>query len=146
MGATAIVQSISAFVCSKFIRRMGAVNVGSISLWLHTGFAAALVLAFSLHLLPFALFFVLVTLMMAMFTWADATLGALSMTNLGSVAGTAASAFGALQALGATILGALIGQGYDGTPRSLVWGVLLLSIASLASLRWARGQISSPQL
>jgi len=138
MGATAIVQSISAFVCSRFIRRIGAVKVSSISLWLHTGFAAALVLAFSVHLLPFALFFLLVTLMMAMFTWADATLGALSMTNLGGVAGTAASAFGALQALGATILGSLVGQGYDGTPRSLVWGVLLLSIASLGASGWAR--------
>jgi DHA1 family bicyclomycin/chloramphenicol resistance-like MFS transporter len=76
--------------------------------------------------------------MMAMFTWADATLGALSMTNLGKVAGTAASAFGAVQALGATILGSLVGLGYDGTPRSLVWGMLLLGLASLVSSIWAR--------
>ncbi len=79
-----------------------------------------------------------VTAMMAMFTWADATLGALSMNNLGQVAGTAASAFGAIQALGATFLGSLIGQGYDGTPRSLVWGVLMLGLASLLSIAWAR--------
>jgi DHA1 family bicyclomycin/chloramphenicol resistance-like MFS transporter len=67
------------------------------------------------------------------------------MTNLGQVAGTAASAFGAIQALGATILGSLIGQLYDGTPRSLVWGVLLLGLASLLSTLWAR-KIRVPSL
>jgi DHA1 family bicyclomycin/chloramphenicol resistance-like MFS transporter len=138
MAATAVVQSGAAFVCSRLIRRIGAPRVGSISLWAYSTLAAMLVLAFTLQLLPFAVFFILVTAMMAMFTWADATLGALSMTNLGKVAGTAASAFGALQALGATILGSLIGQLYDGTPRALVWGVLLLGIASLACSIWAR--------
>lgn len=138
MAATAIVQSASAFVCSRLLRRFGAVRVAGMALWMYSGLAATLVLAFTLELLPFAVFFVLVTAMMAMFTWADATLGALSMTNLGKVAGTAASAFGAVQALGATILGSLVGQGYDGTPRSLVWGVLLLGLASLVSSIWAR--------
>lgn len=140
MAATAVVQSGSAFVCSRLLRRIGAVRVSSIALWGYVGMAALLVMAFTVGMLSFAVFFVLVTAMMAMFTWADATLGALSMTNLGKVAGTAASAFGAIQALGATLLGSLVGQGYDGTPRSLVWGVLLLSMASLVSSIWARGK------
>jgi DHA1 family bicyclomycin/chloramphenicol resistance-like MFS transporter len=139
MAATAVVQSGAAFVCSRLIRRIGAAAVGTIALSAYVGLAALLVAAFTLDVLPFALFFVLVTAMMAMFTWADATLGALSMTNLGKVAGTAASAFGAIQALGATVLGSLVGQGYDGTPRSLVWGVLILGMASLCAIIWARG-------
>lgn len=97
-----------------------------------------LVVKLSLDMLPFWLFFVLITAMMAMFTWADATLGALSTTNLGQVAGTAASAFGAIQAMGATLLGSLIGQGYDGTPGSLVWGSLILGIVCLLAIVWAR--------
>ena len=141
MGATALVQSGSAFICSRLIRRLGAEQVGSLSLRLYCGIAALLVVAFTLHALPFALFFILTTALMAMFTWADATLGALSMTNLGAVAGTAASAFGAIQAAGATILGALVGQGYDGTPRALLWGVLLLGLAALACCSWGRGRV-----
>ena len=92
--------------------------------------------------MPFWLFLVLITAMMAMFTWADSTLGALSMTNLGKVAGTAASAFGTIQAIGATLLGSMIGQGYDGTPRTLVWGSLILGIVSLMAIIWARGASS----
>lgn len=138
MAATAIVQSGSAFVCSRLIRRFGAPAIGLSALSAYVVFAGLLVVMFSLSMLPFWLFFALVTAMMAMFTWADATLGALSMNNLGQVAGTAASAFGAIQALGATFLGSLIGQGYDGTPRSLVWGILILGVASLLSIAWAR--------
>ncbi|MEO8883558.1 MAG: MFS transporter [Devosia sp.] len=134
MAAAAVVQSGSAFVAARLIRRVGAARVSSISLQAYVVLAAVLVAAFTLHLLTFAVFFVLITGMMAMFTWADATLGALSMTNLGTVAGTAASAFGAIQQFGATILGSLIAQSYDGTPRSLVWGALLLGAAVAANL------------
>jgi len=140
MGATAVVQSASAFLCSRLLRRIGAASVVGMALWAYVGFAAALVLALTLNAVPFALFFGLFTAMMAMFTWGDATLGALSMANLGKVAGTAASAFGALQALGATVLGTLIGQAYDGTPRALVWGSLLLGLAALGCVQWARRQ------
>lgn len=139
MAATAIVQSGAAFACSRLIRRFGAPTIGLIALSAYAGLAAVLVLVLSLGTLPFWLFFALFTAMMAMFTWADATLGALSMTNLGKVAGTAASAFGAIQALGATLLGSLIGLGYEGTPASLVWGSLSLGIAALLAIIWARG-------
>jgi DHA1 family bicyclomycin/chloramphenicol resistance-like MFS transporter len=145
MAATAIVQSGAAFLCARLLRRIGATRVAQMALIAYVTLAALLVLAFTFNTLPFVLFFALVTLMMAMFTWADATLGALSMTNLGKVAGTAASAFGAIQALGATILGSLIGQLYDGTPRSLVWGVLTLGLAALLSSLWAR-KIRVPSL
>jgi DHA1 family bicyclomycin/chloramphenicol resistance-like MFS transporter len=139
MAMTAIVQSGAAFVCARLIRRFGAPAIALTALLTYVGFAFMLVLAFSACSLPFWLFLALVTAMMAMFTWADATLGALSMSNLGKVAGTAASAFGAIQALGATLLGSLIGQAYDGTPRSLVWGVLALGLLSLLGIIWARG-------
>ncbi|MFK4811766.1 multidrug effflux MFS transporter [Devosia sp. ZW T5_3] len=146
MAATAIVQSGAAFVCSRLIRRFGAPAIGLTALSSYVGFAAVLVLMHSLGMLPFWLFFLLVTAMMAMFTWADATLGALSMENLGKVAGTAASAFGAIQALGATLLGSLIGQGYDGTPKSFVWGALILGTFSLLAIAWARGAAQASKL
>ncbi|NLR98077.1 multidrug effflux MFS transporter [Rhizobium sp. P38BS-XIX] len=138
MAATAIVQSGAAFVCSLVIRRHGAQVIGLIAVSAYVGIAAAMVLMLTMGMLSFWLFLVLITAMMAMFTWADATLGAISMKNLGRVAGTAASAFGAIQALGATLLGSLIGQSYDGTPGSLIWGSLILGILSLLAVVWAR--------
>jgi len=128
---------------SHLIRRFGASTVSLTALLAYVGFATVLVLLLSLGMLPFWLFFVLVTAMMAMFTWADATLGALSMTNLGKVAGTAASAFSAIQALGATLLGSLIGHGYDGTPLSLVLGAFILGVVSLLAIIWASGAAPS---
>jgi len=145
MAATAIVQSCAAFVCSRLICRFGAPAIGLTALWAYVILAGLLVLMLSLAMLPFWLFFILVTLMKAMFTWADATLGALSMTNLGKLAGTGASAFGAIQALGATLLGSLIGQGYDGSPASFVWGALILGIFSLLAILWARGAAPAGQ-
>jgi DHA1 family bicyclomycin/chloramphenicol resistance-like MFS transporter len=142
IAATAIVQSGAAFVCSRLIQRFGAPAIGLVALLAYVGFAAVLVVTLSLDMLPFWLFLVLITAMMAMFTWADATLGALSMTNLGKIAGTAASAFGAIQAMGATLLGSMIGQAYDGTPASLVWGSLILGTVSLMAIFWARGALS----
>jgi DHA1 family bicyclomycin/chloramphenicol resistance-like MFS transporter len=137
-GAVAIIQSMAAYICSRLIRRLGAETVGLTSLLAFTGFAALLVIANAFGAMPFALFFVLIAAIMAMFTWADSTLGALSMKNLGAAAGTAASAFGALQAIGATILGSLIGQAYDGTPTALAFGYLATGIAALLSVAWGR--------
>jgi DHA1 family bicyclomycin/chloramphenicol resistance-like MFS transporter len=142
MGATAIVQSGAAYLCGRLIRRIGAARVAGIALRVYCGCAALMVVAQALGWLPFPAFVLLMTATMAMFTWADATLGALSMTNLGRLAGTAASAFGALQALGATVLGSLVGLGYDGTPRALVWGVLVLGCAALVASEWARSPAS----
>lgn len=139
MALTALVQSASAFLCARLIRRFGAPAIGLAALIAFAGLAALLVALCTLGALPFPVFLLVITAMMAMFTWADATLGALSMNNLGQVAGTAASAFGAIQALGATLLGAWIGQAYDGTPGALVWGLLLCGLASFGAIIWARG-------
>ncbi|MDP9570914.1 UNVERIFIED_ORG: DHA1 family bicyclomycin/chloramphenicol resistance-like MFS transporter [Agrobacterium larrymoorei] len=133
MAGTAIVQSIAAFVCSRLIPRFGSQAVGMTGLATYVGFAAVASVMLHLDALPFWLLLLIITAMMAMFTWADATLGALSMANLGKIASTAASAFGAIQQLGATLLGSIIGQCYDGTPRALLWGSFLLGAIALAS-------------
>ncbi|MGP4804173.1 hypothetical protein ACSV5G_10420 [Agrobacterium cavarae] len=137
MAATAIVQSIAAFVCSRLIPQFGPQAVGMTGLATYVGFAAVALIIIYLDALPFWLLLLIITAMMKMFTWADATLGALSMANLGKIAGTAASAFGSVQQLGATLLGSIIGQCYDGTPRALLWGSFLLGAIALASAFWA---------
>ena len=91
----------------------------------YVGFAAVALVMLYLDALPFWLLLLIITAMMTMFTWADATLGALSMANLGKIAGTAAIGIWRDPALGATLLGSIIGQCYDGTPRALLWGSFL---------------------
>ncbi|MDR6102384.1 DHA1 family bicyclomycin/chloramphenicol resistance-like MFS transporter [Agrobacterium larrymoorei] len=137
MAGTAIVQSIAAFVCSHLIPHFGPRAVGMTGLATYVGFAAVALIMLYLDALPFWLLLLIITAMMTMFTWADATLGALSMMNLGKIAGTAASAFGAIQQLGGTLLGSLIAQCYDGTPRALFWGSVILGVIALGSALWA---------
>lgn len=137
-GAVAIVQSIAAYICSRLLRRFGAERIGLTSLLVFISLSALLALANAVGALPFAAFFVMIAAIMSMFTWADSTLGALSMKNLGNVAGTASSAFGAIQAIGATALGSLIGQAFDGTPTALTTGYLLMGTFALISVTWGR--------
>lgn len=62
---------------------------------------------------------------------------ALAMDPLGHIAGVAASVIGSLTTFISLLLGAAIGQGYDGTVLPLVGGFAALGIASLAVTRWA---------
>jgi DHA1 family bicyclomycin/chloramphenicol resistance-like MFS transporter len=52
------------------------------------------------------------------------------MEPLGAVAGTAASVLGAMQTFGGGLIGAVIGQAYDGTITPLATGFLLLALAA----------------
>ncbi len=65
-------------------------------------------------------------------------LNALAMEPLGHIAGVAASVIGSLTMFMAFILGAVIGQSYDGTLLPLAAGLAVLSLACGAALRWAR--------
>jgi len=62
---------------------------------------------------------------------------ALAMEPLGHIAGVAASVIGSLTTFISLLLGAAIGQGYDGTVLPLVGGFAALGIASLVVTRWA---------
>jgi DHA1 family bicyclomycin/chloramphenicol resistance-like MFS transporter len=65
-------------------------------------------------------------------------LNALAMEPLGHIAGIAASVVGTLTMFMAFVFGTLIGQGYDGTLLPLVAGFAILSLLTIAALRWAR--------
>ena len=65
-------------------------------------------------------------------------LNALAMEPLGHIAGIAASVVGTLTMFMAFVFGTLIGQGYDGTLLPLMAGFAILSLLTIAALRWAR--------
>lgn len=64
-------------------------------------------------------------------------MNALAMEDLGHIAGVGAAVIGALSLLISIICGTIIGQSYNGTVLPMVAGFGALSIASLATLRWA---------
>ncbi len=64
-------------------------------------------------------------------------LNALAMDSLGKIAGIGSGVVGSLSTFIALITGTAIGQSYNGTVLPLTAGFFMLSIASLATMRWA---------
>ena len=95
------------------------------ALWL------ALTLASKDHHLPFAVFIVLFALAMFQFGWIGSNFNSLAMEPLGHVAGTASSVLGFMGTAGGTVIGAIIGQSFNGTSLPLVIGFFTLSVIGL---------------
>jgi len=64
-------------------------------------------------------------------------LNALAMESLGKIAGIGAGVVGSLSTLISIITGTAIGQSYNGSVLPLTAGFFMLSLASLAAMRWA---------
>ena len=65
-----------------------------------------------------------------LFSFIGTNFNALAMDPLGHVAGTASSVVSSLQTVVGGVLGAIIGQAYDGTVLPLSLGYLILSLFS----------------
>ena len=64
-------------------------------------------------------------------------LNALAMESLGNIAGIGAGVVGSLSTFISLITGTAIGQSYNGSVLPLTAGFFMLSLASLATMRWA---------
>lgn len=71
-------------------------------------------------------------------------LNARAMEPLGHIAGVGAAVVGSLSTLLSALLGAVIGQSYNGTVLPLVGGFVLVSIVSLLVMRWAESLQAEP--
>ncbi|WP_230635530.1 multidrug effflux MFS transporter [Sphingomonas sp. Leaf4] len=78
-----------------------------------------------------ASFIVLQAIMMACFGLATSNFSAMAMENMGSIAGTASSLQGFVSMLVGALLGAAIGQSFDGTTVPLYGGFLILGLIAL---------------
>jgi DHA1 family bicyclomycin/chloramphenicol resistance-like MFS transporter len=70
--------------------------------------------------------------MMAAMGLANSNFSAMAMENMGEIAGTASSLQGFIATMGAAVLGALIGQSFDGTTVPLYLGFTVLGFIALA--------------
>ncbi|MCD1266547.1 MFS transporter [Shinella sumterensis] len=146
-AAVAAFMALSSFVNARLVGRFGMRRLshgallgflGVNALWL------VLTLLWPTHL-PFALFLVLFALAMFQFGWIGSNFNSLAMEPLGHVAGTASSVLGFMGTAGGTVVGAVIGQSFNGTALPLVLGFFSLSVIGLVFVLIAeRGKLFQP--
>jgi len=90
-------------------------------------------------------FVILQSLAMGCFGLASANFSSMAMENMGAIAGTASSVQGFITVTGGAIVGALIGQAFDGTTIPLYLGSLIAGTVALAIVAVAeRGRLFRP--
>jgi DHA1 family bicyclomycin/chloramphenicol resistance-like MFS transporter len=70
-------------------------------------------------------------MMMPLFGFVGSNFNSIAMEPLGAIAGTASSTLGFAQTVGGGLVGALIGQAYDGTVFPLAAGYALVSAVAV---------------
>lgn len=130
-ASVASFMALGAFLNSRLVTRFGMRFLSHVALVATTALAAlhlAVSLAGGENLW---VFIVLQAPLMAAMGLCNSNFLAMAMENMGDVAGTASSLQGFASTLGAAVLGALIGQSFDGTTVPLYIGFLLLGLAAL---------------
>jgi DHA1 family bicyclomycin/chloramphenicol resistance-like MFS transporter len=114
-AAVAGLMAVASFLNARFVGRFGMRRLSHGAL---LGFLAVTTLGFVLSLIgpvPLALYMVIYSVAMFQFSWIGSNFNALAMEPLGHVAGMASSIQGFVTTLGGGLVGAAIGQAYDGT-------------------------------
>jgi DHA1 family bicyclomycin/chloramphenicol resistance-like MFS transporter len=96
--------------------------------------------------MPFFLFIGFFGLAMFQFGWIGSNFNSLAMEPLGHVAGTASSVLGFMSTVGGALIGAVIGQFYNGTATPMVAAYFCVSVVGLIFVLIAeRGKLFRPQ-
>ena len=135
-------MALSNYLNSRLVVRFGMRRLSHGAL---TGFAVLSGVWFFWSLaghLPIVPFVILFALIMFQFGWIGSNFNAIAMEPLGHIAGSASSVQGFIQTLGGGLVGALIGQAFDGTTTPLAAGFFGLGLISLALVAIAeRGRL-----
>jgi DHA1 family bicyclomycin/chloramphenicol resistance-like MFS transporter len=115
-AAVALFMSISAFLNSRWVGRLGMRKLSHAAI---IGFVVVTFLWLTVQLLssepmPFLLFLAFFAMAMFLFGLIASNFNSLAMEPLGHVAGTASSVLGFMGTVGGAIIGASIGQAFDG--------------------------------
>lgn len=129
----------ASFTNAAIVKRLGMRRIGHAAIIGMTAVAAfhvGLTALYGDHLVTFV---VLQALMMVGFAFAAGNFGAMSMENMGAVAGTASSVQGAFTAIAGAIGGTLIGASFDGTTIPLYLSITVAGLISIAVIWFAEG-------
>ncbi|MBM3927205.1 MAG: multidrug effflux MFS transporter [Sphingomonadales bacterium] len=138
-------MAIGSFLNSRIVMKMGTRLIS------HTALLGFILFA-AIHLgialsgaETLANFIIVQALMMMCFGLATSNFSAMAMEHMGDIAGTAASLQGFVATLGAALIGAYIGQSYDGTTVPLYTGFTAMGVIALAIVLLAeRGRLFRP--
>ncbi|TCU31658.1 DHA1 family bicyclomycin/chloramphenicol resistance-like MFS transporter [Rhizobium azibense] len=146
-AAVAVFMSIASFLNSRFVGKFGMRRLSHGSL---LGFVAVNTLWMIVQVvgpqpMPFFLFIGFFGIAMFQFGWIGSNFNSLAMEPLGHVAGTASSVLGFMSTIGGAIIGAAIGQAFDGTALPMVSGYFAVSIIGLVFVLIAeKGRLFQP--
>jgi DHA1 family bicyclomycin/chloramphenicol resistance-like MFS transporter len=121
-AAVAVVMAGSSFINSRLVGRFGQRRLSHGALLAYFGFSLLLAGLTAMGPIPFWLFFGISMMMMPLFGFVGSNFNSIAMEPLGAIAGTASSTLGFAQTVGGGLVGALIGQAYDGTVFPLAAG------------------------
>jgi DHA1 family bicyclomycin/chloramphenicol resistance-like MFS transporter len=124
-------MAISALLNARIVVRLGARRVSHMALCLFIGWALAHVAIALCGLETIWTFALCQAGMMFFFGMVPSNFSATSMEPLGHVAGTASSVQGFVTLLGGGLLGAAVGQAYNGTVMPMLFSFVALGAAAL---------------
>jgi DHA1 family bicyclomycin/chloramphenicol resistance-like MFS transporter len=146
-AGVAVFMSMSSFLNSRLVGKFGMRRLSHGAL---LGFIAIntiwlIALVFGPHPMPFPFFIGFFGLAMFQFGWIGSNFNSLAMEPLGHVAGTASSVLGFMSTVGGALIGAGIGQAFNGTALPMVAGYFTVSIIGLVFVLIAeKGRLFQP--
>jgi MFS transporter, DHA1 family, multidrug resistance protein len=133
-GCLALAMSIASFGNSRIVERFGARRVSHTALLAFIAISTLQVYtAFSPHQAMWQ-FLLLMGSNMCLMGFIGANFGAISLQPFGQIAGAAASVQTFVRMIFASVIGALIGQAYDGTARPLALALLIAGCVTLLAV------------
>jgi DHA1 family bicyclomycin/chloramphenicol resistance-like MFS transporter len=130
-ASVAGLMALGSFMNSRLVMRFGMRFLSHFALVVTTVLAVVHLTVILLGGENLWVFIVLQAPMMAAMALANSNFSAMAMENMGEIAGTASSLQGFIATMGAAVLGAVIGQAFDGTTVPLYLGFTALGLTAL---------------
>lgn len=130
-AAIAGMMAVSSFLNSRLVGRFGMRRLSHGALLGFLAVSAVWLIWSSIEVVPLPAFVLIFAAAMFQFGWIGSNFNAIAMEPLGHIAGTAASVQGFVQTLGGGLIGAVIGQAFDGTTTPLAMGYCGVALLSL---------------
>lgn len=140
-------MAVANYFNSRLVMRLGTRLISHSAMIAMTAIAGLHLLITVTGLESFASFVVLQALMMGCFGLAGSNFSAMSMEHMGRIAGTASSLQGFISTLAGTLIGAAIGQSFNGTTIPLYGGFFVCGLLAIAMVAWTeRGRLFQPAM